>query len=88
MAENLCHRHRLGFLSAAKHFEKLAASGRSARDLAGWQHQIFNNYLNASVTALFLILVLLIVASCARVWMRLLAGRHEEHPLREEPSVA
>jgi carbon starvation protein len=75
---------RLGFLSAARHFEKLAASGSSVRDLAGWQHQIFNNYLNASVTALFLILVLLIVASCARVWVRLLAGRHEEHPLREE----
>jgi carbon starvation protein len=79
---------RLGFLSAARHFEKLAASGGSARDLAGWQHQIFNNYLNASVTALFLILVLLIVASCARVWIRLLAGRHDQHPLKEEPSAA
>jgi carbon starvation protein len=79
---------RLGFLSAAKHFEQLAAAGGSARDLSSWQHQIFNNYLNASVTALFLILVILIVASCARVWIRLLAGRHEQHPLREEPSVA
>lgn len=79
---------RLGFLSAARHFEKLVATGGSVRDLAAWQHQIFNNYLNASVTALFLILVILIVASCARVWVRLLAGRHEEHPLREEASVA
>jgi carbon starvation protein len=79
---------RLGFLSAARHFEKLVATGGSARDLAAWQHQIFNNYLNASVTALFLILVILIVASCARVWVRLLAGLHEQHPLREEASVA
>jgi carbon starvation protein len=79
---------RLGFLSAAKHFEQLAGAGGSAKDLAAWQHQIFNNYLNASVTALFLILVILIVASCARIWIRLLAGRHEQHPLREEPSVA
>jgi carbon starvation protein len=79
---------RLGFLSAAKHFEKLATAGGSDRDLATWHHQIFNNYLNAGVTALFLILVILIVASCARVWIRLLTGHHTNHPLREEPLAA
>ena len=79
---------RLGFLSAAKHFEKLAGAGGSANDLSAWQHQIFNNYLNASVTALFLILVVLIVGACARVWIQLLSGQHDQHPLREEPSVA
>ena len=79
---------RLGFLSAAKHFEKLVAAGGSAKDLAAWQHQIFNNYLNAGVTALFLILVVLIVGACARVWIQLLSGQHDQHPLREEPSVA
>ena len=75
---------RLGFLSAAKHFEKLAAAGGSANDLAAWQHQIFNNYLNASVTALFLVLVFLIVGACARVWVDLLSDRYEKYPLREE----
>ena len=75
----------LGFLSAAKHFEKLTSAGGSAKDLAAWHHQIFNNYLNAGVTALFLILVILIVGSCARVWIRLMTGRHADHPLREEP---
>ena len=79
---------RLGFLSAANHFEKLAAAGGSANDLSSWHHQIFNNYLNASVTALFLILVVLIVGACARVWIQLLSGQHDQHPLREEPSVA
>ena len=79
---------RLGFLSAANHFEKLASMGASAKDLATWHHQIFNNYLNAGVTALFLILVILIVASCARVWIRLLTGHHANHPLREEPLSA
>ncbi len=79
---------RLGFLSAANHFEKLASMGASAKDLATWHHQIFNNYLNAGVTALFLILVILIVASCARVWIRLLTGHHANHPLREEPLTA
>lgn len=75
---------RLGFLSAAKHFENLTSAGGSAKDLAAWHHQIFNNYLNAGVTALFLILVILIVGSCARVWIRLMTGRHAAHPLREE----
>ena len=79
---------RLGFLSAAAHFQKLAEVGGSAKEIAALNHQVFNNYLNAGVTALFLTLVILIVASCARVCLRLLDGRHEQHPLREEPSVA
>jgi carbon starvation protein len=79
---------RLGFLSAAKHFKTLSAGGGSAKELAVWHHQIFNNYLNAAVTALFLILVILIVGACARVWLRLLSGRRESHPLREEPIKA
>lgn len=79
---------RLGFLRAAKHFKTLSAGGGSAKELAVWHHQIFNNYLNAAVTALFLILVILIVGACARVWIRLLSGRRESHPLREEPIKA
>ena len=76
---------RLGFLSAAAHFQKLAEAGASAKEIASLNHQVFNNYLNAGVTALFLTLVILIVASCARVCLRLLDGRHEQYPLREAP---
>lgn len=79
---------RLGFLSAAGHFKDLIASGGSPKELAAWHHQVFNNHLNAAVTALFLILVILIVGACARVWIRMLSGRREFHPLREEPNVA
>jgi carbon starvation protein len=79
---------RLGFLSAATHFRKLAEAGGSAHEIATLNHQVFNNYLNAGVTALFLILVILIVASCARVCLRLLSGRLADHPLKEEPRVA
>lgn len=77
---------RLGFLSAAAHFKQLATLGGSPAQLAALHHQIFNNYLNASITALFLLLTLLIVISCARVWLRLLAGHHSSHPLCEEHS--
>jgi len=76
---------RLGFLSAAAHFQKLAEAGASAKEIASLNHQVFNNYLNAGVTALFLTLVILIVGACARVCLRLLDGRHEQYPLREAP---
>jgi hypothetical protein len=79
---------RLGFLSAASHFRKLIDAGGPAKEIAALNHQVFNNYLNAGVTALFLILVILIVASCARVCLRLLSGRHDDYPLREDRGVA
>ena len=79
---------RLGFLCAADHFKALMAAGGSAKDLATWHHQVFNNYLNAAVTAFFLILVILIVGACARLWIQMLSGRRELYPLREEPNVA
>ncbi len=75
---------RLGFLSAATHFHQLALNARSADEIASFRHQAFNNHLNAAVTGLFLLLVILIVGACARVWFRLLAGQGEHHPLRED----
>lgn len=79
---------RLGFLSAARHFQELIVTGGSAREISGWKHQVFNCHLNAGITALFVILVILIVSSCASLWISLLAGRHDRHPLREEASPA
>jgi len=79
---------RLGFLSAARHFQELIVTGGSAQEISGWKHQVFNCHLNAGITALFVILVILIVGSCASLWISLLAGRHDRHPLREEESPA
>ena len=79
---------RLGFLSAARHFQELIVTGGSAQEISGWKHQVFNCHLNAGITALFVILVILIVGSCASLWISLLAGRHDRHPLREEASPA
>jgi carbon starvation protein len=45
-----------------------------------------NNYVNTGVTAAFLILVLLVVLSCARVWWQLLV-QGKSIPLREEPPI-
>jgi carbon starvation protein len=79
---------RLGFLSAARHFQELIVTGGSAQEISGWKHQVFNCHLTAGITALFVILVILIVGSCASLWISLLAGRHDRHPLREEASPA
>ncbi len=77
---------RLGFLAAADSFAlKLAAAAPA--DAAGLTRQIFNAHVNAAVTGVFLLLVVLIVLSCARVWVRLLTGRSTAG-LREDPYVS
>ena len=79
---------RLGFLAAARDLErKLAADGGTpAAQVAAWQHQLFNSHVNAAVTGTFLVLVALVVLTCARVWWQLLAGKRAAD-LREEPYV-
>ena len=76
---------RLGFLAAADSLaQKLAAAAPA--DAAVMTRQIFNAHVNAAVTGVFLLLVILIVFACARVWWQLLAGRRAAN-LREEPYV-
>ena len=76
---------RIGFLSAAAGFRRKLAEdgGTPLAQVAAWQHQLMNNYINATVTGIFLLLVLVVVAASARGWWQLLAGRrpaelHEE----------
>jgi len=64
---------RLGFLSGA-------AAAPTAR-------QAFNAHVDAAVTAIFLLLVAVVVLANARVWASLLAGRRAPG-LCEEPFVA
>ena len=65
--------------------EKVAAGGTPA-ELAVWRTQILNNQIDAAVIAIFLVLVLLVVAANARIWWQLLAGRRVKQ-LQEEPYV-
>lgn len=81
------HDPRLGFLSAVADFQAKIASGGTSVQIDAWQHQIINNQVNAVVTGAFLLLVLAIVAACAREWWQLLAARKVAY-LREEPYVA
>lgn len=76
---------RLGFLSAAASFHRQLAEGGTSAQMAAWHHQMVNNYINAAVTATFLILVLLVVGACARTWWSILIQK-KTIPLREEPA--
>ena len=51
-----------------------------------WGAQLFNNRVDAAVTAVFLVLVAIVVIANARVWWQLLAGKPAP-ALREEPYV-
>ncbi len=79
---------RLGFLSAAADLKKkLAADGGAPlAQVTQWQGQLLNNQINAVVTGVFMVLVLIVVFANARTWWQLLAGKREAQ-LREEPYV-
>ncbi|HVU16894.1 MAG TPA: carbon starvation CstA family protein [Candidatus Didemnitutus sp.] len=77
---------RVGFLAQAGSLAQKLANANAA-DAATISRQIFNAHMNATVTAVFLLLVILVVLSCARVWYQLLAGKRTAD-LHEEPYVA
>jgi carbon starvation protein len=77
----------LGFLAIAHGLEVKIAAGGTAKELATWSAQLFNNRVDAAVTGTFLVLVVVVVLANARVWFELLAGKRAPN-LREEPYVA
>jgi carbon starvation protein len=77
----------LGFLAIARALETKITAGGSAADLHAWQAQLLNNRVDAAVTAVFMILVAIVVLANARAWWQLLAGKRAA-TLSEEPYVA
>jgi carbon starvation protein len=77
----------IGFLAIARGLEAKIAAGGSDAELAAWNSQLFNNRVDAAVTAVFLVLVTIVVIANARTWWQLHSGRRVA-PLREEPYVA
>jgi carbon starvation protein len=67
---------RIGFLAEASRLESTISSGMVSPDkIATVQRQIFNNRLDAIVTALFLTMVLVILIDCTREWLAILSRR-------------
>ncbi len=77
----------LGFLDIARGIEKKIAAGGTPAELKMWTTQVFNNRVDVAVTAVFLVLVTIVVIANARLWWRLLSGK-QAAKLHEDPYVA
>jgi carbon starvation protein len=77
----------VGFLAIAKGLETRIAAGGTAVELKSWGAQLLNNRVDAAVTAVFLVLVTVVLFANARIWWQLLAGKRAPQ-LREAPYVA
>jgi carbon starvation protein len=67
---------RVGFLAEANRQSGLIAEGKvPVAQIPAVQRQIFNNRLDAAVTGLFAVMVLVIVVDCAREWLAILIRR-------------
>jgi len=67
---------RIGFLAEADRLSGLLASGQVPADkIAATERLIFNNRLDAGVTAVFAVLVLVILVDSAREWFAILSRR-------------
>jgi carbon starvation protein len=76
----------LGFLAIADTFKAKIAAGGTAAELKMWSAQLFNNRVDAAVTAVFLVLVAIVVVANARIWWQLLSGKRPAQ-LHEAPYV-
>ncbi len=67
---------RIGFLSEAERLDRLVVEGKiPAAQLSSTRRLIFNNRLDAVVTAIFACLVLVVVVDSAREWIAIISRR-------------
>lgn len=79
----------VSFLAAARKYQAAAAAGEllaPAKTLEEMQRIVFNNRVDAVLTALFMLLVIAIIADAARVWYRVVI-KGQVLPLMEAPVV-
>jgi|GEM_PF-2933433 len=77
---------RLGFLAAIEKFRGQLPTA-TVGDTEKFKIQIFNNQMDVVVTAIFMILVILVVLANVKLWWELLTGRTPAR-LHEYPPVA
>jgi carbon starvation protein len=80
----------IGFLSRAEQFQEALAKGEllaPAKSLTEMKRIVLNNQIDAVLTALFAIFVVVIILDAARVWYKVLV-KQEKLPVKEAPYVA
>jgi carbon starvation protein len=79
---------RIGFLAQANELAaQIAAGSIAAEKIAEMQRLIFNQRLDAVVTAILAVMILVLVVEAVMQWTRILTKRHEP-VLHESPYVA
>jgi len=67
---------RIGFLAEANRLDDLISAGKvPPAQIATVHRQIFNSRLDATITAVFAVMVLVILAACAKEWLAILGRR-------------
>lgn len=78
----------IGFLSHAAKFREAYSNGEvlaPAKDLGEMKQIIFNDFVNASLTAIFMIVVITVLISAIRIWIKVL--RKHKLELHETPYI-
>ncbi|SEM92049.1 carbon starvation CstA family protein [Lihuaxuella thermophila] len=79
----------IGFLAAAEKYQDAINKGQilgPAKSMEEMERIVLNNQIDAVLTAIFMILVALIIIDAARVWYKILV-KHEKLPLRESAYI-
>ncbi|SFI59540.1 carbon starvation CstA family protein [Thermoflavimicrobium dichotomicum] len=80
---------KIGFLAAADKYKAVAQAGKvlaPAKSLDDMYRIVLNNQIDAVLTAIFMILVLIIIIDAARVWYKVVI-KHEKLPLKESKYI-
>jgi carbon starvation protein len=84
--QKIFHADAGGFIPAIVSLRSQVAAAPTTAEAGKLASQIFNNQVDIAITAVFMVLVLLIVAASARLWFLLLAGKAPRH-LCEDPAI-
>ena len=78
---------RIGFLANADSLKAKLPALTDTKLIADTNHLIFNNYLDAAITSIFVGLAAIIVLDATRVWVSILRGKNTDGP-QETPFVS
>ncbi|HDR4025186.1 TPA: carbon starvation protein A [Bacillus anthracis] len=79
---------KIGFLSHAKVFQGALDEGKvlaPAKNVAQMKQIIFNDYIDAALCGIFMIVVIAVLISALRIWIQVL--RNKPMPLKEAPYI-
>ncbi|CAM4077161.1 carbon starvation protein A [Bacillus manliponensis] len=79
---------KIGFLSHAKVFQDALNKGEvlaPAKDVAQMKQIIFNDYVDAALCGLFMVVVITVLISAIRLWIKVL--QNKDVPLKESPYI-